>query len=124
MYRMEQANAERGGEKHVFESAAAPAGTAVVWPVALRGCLRAGAGARYFHRGCFSGGGADVSGRISSHLLRHRLPAQILTSVEKGMNIGREKHENCRLEVTQGPLVAAAARIWRQGGSITRVHSA
>lgn len=24
---MEQANAERGGEKHVFESAAAPAGT-------------------------------------------------------------------------------------------------
>ena len=49
---------------------------------------------------------------------------QILTSVEKGMNIGREKHENCRLEVTQGPLVAAAARIWRQGGSITRVHSA
>ena len=88
---MEQANAGRGGEKHVFESAAAPTGTAAVRPVALRGCLRAGAGARYFHCGCFSGGGADVSGRVSSHLLRHRLPAQILTLVEKGMNIGRGK---------------------------------
>ena len=29
---MEQANAGRGGEKHVFESAAAPAGTAAVRP--------------------------------------------------------------------------------------------
>ena len=88
------------------------------------GNLRGGAGGRDPDCGDLSGGGADVSGRVSSHLLRHRLPAQILTSVEKGMNIGGEKHENCRLEVTQGPLVAAAARIWRQVGSITRVHSA
>ena len=74
LYRMEQANAGRGGEKHVFESAAAPA----VRPVALRGAVCIGAGARHFYHGCFSGWGADVSGRVSSHRLRHRLFAQIL----------------------------------------------
>jgi len=46
--------------------------------VALRGAVCIGAGARHFYRGCFSGWGADVSGRISSHSLWAWLFAQIL----------------------------------------------
>ena len=49
---------------------------------------------------------ADVSGRISSHLLRHRLPAQILTSVEKGMNIGRGK--SMKIVVWKSPKVLSS----------------
>ena len=76
LYRMEQADAEkRGGEEPCIPALGR------VRPVsarALRGTVRPGAGARHFCRGRFSGGGADVSGRVSSHRLRHRLFAQIL----------------------------------------------
>jgi len=99
---MEQANAGRGGKKHGSESAAAPA----VRPVALRGAVCIGAGTRHFYHGCFSGWGADVSGRVSSHLLRHRLPAQILTLVEKGMNIGRGK--SMKIVVWKSPKVLSS----------------
>ena len=36
----------------------------------------------------------------------------------------REKHEDHRLEITEGSLVAAAAHVWRQRRRITRVHYA
>ena len=75
-------------------------------PPGPRGTVRAGAGAGHFCRGRFSGGGADVSGRVSSHLLRHRLPAQILTLVEKGMNIGRGK--SMKIVVWKSPKVLSS----------------
>ena len=50
--------------------------------MALCGTVRTGAGARHFCRGRISGGCANVSGRVSSHLLRHRLFAQILGGMD------------------------------------------
>ena len=83
LYTMEQADAEKGGGEHVSRFWTAPARTAARRrAVALRGTVRAGAGAGHFCRGRFSGGGADVSGRVSSHLLRHRLFAQILGGMD------------------------------------------
>ena len=69
--------------------------------------VRAGAGTRHFHRSCFSGGGADVSGRVSSHLLRSWLLAQIL--------VRRDGYENRGVEVSEGAQHAAAARVRREG---------
>ena len=43
---------------------------------------------------------------IASHLLRHRLPAQILTLVEKGMNIGRGK--SMKIVVWKSPKVLSS----------------
>ena len=70
------------------------------------GHLRGGAGGRHPDRGHLSGGGADVSGRVSSHLLRHRLPAQILILVEKGMNIGRGK--SMKIVIWKSPKVLSS----------------
>ena len=82
-----------------------PPGPPLFGPWRCVGVCALALGLGIFIAAVFPVGGADVSGRVSSHLLRHRLPAQILTSVEKGMNIGRK---SMKIVVWKSPKVLSS----------------